>query len=151
MDQPMKRLPGLLLVTGVAGCGDSHVNALERLGGKISRDQRGAVICVSLHDTGASDEDMLHVVGLISLRTLVLSQTRVSDTGLKHLAGLTNLKVLGLEGTKITDTGLVHLRSMTKLEWLFSGRQPGQRRGPGRTEAGVAQLSGRELTAPGQN
>ena len=50
---------------------------------------------------------------------LRFSGTAVTDEGLVHLKQLTSLKRLDLIGCKITDEGLVHLKQLTNLQKLI--------------------------------
>ena len=131
----MRRLLGLLLVLGMVGCGpqDSVVDALEKLGAGIERNEQGDVVGVYLQNTPITDAGLVHLAGLTNLQTLSLRDTPVTDAGLVHLAGLTNLEHLNLDNTQITDAGLVHLAGLTNLEVL-------QLIGTQVTDGGVAEL-----------
>ncbi|MBI83605.1 MAG: hypothetical protein CMJ81_10440, partial [Planctomycetaceae bacterium] len=82
-EKNMRRLLDLLLVLGMVGCGDP----VEKLGGKILRDQQGVAVGVSFFST----------------------KIPVTNEALVQVAGMTNLQVLDLRNTPITDAGLVHL------------------------------------------
>ena len=58
-----------------------------------------------------TDEGLVHLKGLVSLRVLNFQQTRVTDAGLENLAGLTNLTQLYLNGTTVTDKGVAKLKA----------------------------------------
>lgn len=96
------------------------VAAIQRLGGKVIRDEGGPgrpVAAVFLRDRGA-DTALVHLKAFPHLRKLYLRCSDVSDTGLKHLTGLTDLEALLLADTAVTDAGLGHLRGLTRLQRL---------------------------------
>jgi Leucine-rich repeat (LRR) protein len=105
---------------------DEAVAALEKLGGKIVRDDRAdgkPVISVKLDGSRAGDADLRNVAVLKQLRSLDLAGTgptrmRISDQGLKELAGLERLTWLRIGGPKITDAGLAALARLRELEFL---------------------------------
>ena len=113
----MKRLLGLLLVTGMVGCGDP-VAELEKLGAKIRRNAEGEVVRVDFSSSRPSDAGLVHLKGLTNLQHLDLIGDQITDAGLVHLEALTGLETLVLSGTQITDAGLVHLKGLTNLESL---------------------------------
>jgi hypothetical protein len=55
------------------------------------------------------------------LAYLYLDSTLISDQGLLYLKSLKSLRVLGIHETAITDTGLQYLNSMSHLEELYPG------------------------------
>ena len=64
--------------------------------------------------------DLQPLVGLIALRTLVLTRTRVAD--LTPLAGLTDLRELDLKLTRIAD--IAPLATLTRLRSLILSLPP---------------------------
>jgi internalin A len=57
-----------------------------------------------------TDAGLVHLKGLINLRTLDLGNTKVTDAGMIHLKGLNNLEGLSLAGTKVSDVGIAQLK-----------------------------------------
>lgn len=57
-----------------------------------------------------TDDDLVHVGRLTSLKYLSLFLTQITDAGLVHVRGLTNLRILHLEGTRVTDEGCQELK-----------------------------------------
>ena len=105
----MKRLLGLLLVMGMVGCGDP-VAELRSFGAKVTKDEQGKVIKVSLYGTQVTDADIVHVKDMTKLQTLDVGQTPTTDAGLVYLKGLTNLYSLNLRYTQVTDAGIAELQ-----------------------------------------
>jgi hypothetical protein len=82
------------LVLLLCGCGPAStpqtvhaIAEIEKLGGKVSLDESGEVIKVSLFGT------------------------QITDAGLEHLKGLTSLKSLNVRGTGVTDAGLSEFKA----------------------------------------
>jgi hypothetical protein len=73
---------------------------------------------LSLAGTTVSDAGLLHLGRLVRLEFLDLSDTRVTDTGLTQLTRLASLKKLDLSNTQVTDGGLVNLQRLTGLKSL---------------------------------
>ncbi len=111
---------------------------IERLGGKVTRDEKSpdkAVIEVYLPGS-VTDAGLEHLRGLTKLQLLDVGwvkkvkrlnswewhfrtgNTQVTDAGLQQLEGLTELQSLNLENTNVSDAGLVHLEGLTKLQTL---------------------------------
>jgi hypothetical protein len=100
---------------------DPSVAAVQKAGGKIDRDEKGAgkpVVTVNLGTTAATDADLASLKGFDKLKKLMLNGTKVTDAGLEHLKGLTNLEKLYLVDTKVTDAGLEHLKGLPNLKVL---------------------------------
>ncbi|MCE9605348.1 MAG: hypothetical protein K8U03_10655 [Planctomycetia bacterium] len=119
------------------------LDALKKLGARITFDERNEVIGVHLGERKLTDADLIHLRGLrhleeldltrtgisgtgltilketTSLRKLFLTDTKVDDAAIAHLQGMKNLELLGLSGTKIDDAALPHLEGLTKLKQLF--------------------------------
>jgi hypothetical protein len=64
------------------------------------------------------DHSLLHVGKLDRLEEFEVAVTEVTDAGLGNLAELTNLKTLGLVYTSITGEGLAHLTGLKNLRGL---------------------------------
>ena len=76
-------LLGLLLVTGLAGCGEKKesqavsteptrpevIAAIEKLGGEVTVDGNKAVVSVDLRKTEVTDAGLVHLKGLTNLET----------------------------------------------------------------------------------
>ncbi len=115
---------------------DKAVAFVEKLGGKVTRDEKAPgkpVVGVDLGGTAVTDAGLKELAPLKSLTTLELSVTQVTDAGLKELAPLKNLTTLNLSETKVTDAGLKELAPLKNLTKLFLARTKV-------TDAGVAEL-----------
>ena len=67
---------------------EKAVNAILKLGGKVTRDEKlpgRPVVGVDLRDTNIADADLKELKELKSLQKLVLSGTQITDAGLKDL------------------------------------------------------------------
>ena len=106
----------LLACLSVAARADeaSAVKAVEKLGGKVTRD------------------DKLPGKPVIGVNLGGLVPGKVTDAGLKELKDLTQLKELVLNG-QVTDAGLKELKDLKQLTWLYLG-------GSKVTDAGVKEL-----------
>jgi Leucine-rich repeat (LRR) protein len=101
---------------------DKAVAAIEKLGGKATRDPKlpgNPVVSVSLIAKKVNDEALKDLAGLKQLRSLDLRSTQVTDAGLKELRALDKLRSLFLSSTKVTDAGLKELRELTSLDMLY--------------------------------
>jgi len=65
-----------------------------------------------------TDASLVHIVGLVRLQWLDLSDTKVTDAGMVRLQGLAQLKTLYLHHTQVTSAGLEYLQELTQLEIL---------------------------------
>lgn len=104
---------------------EAALAALEKLGGKVSRDSsqpKNPVVEVVLMRTAATDRDLAPLEGFKQLQRLNLGLTRVTDAGMAHLRGLESLEELDLSVTKITDKGLEVIKGLTGLRRLFIAR-----------------------------
>src|ERR687885_253762 len=84
----------------------SAVKAVEKLGGKVTRDDKlpgKPVIAVNLAGTAVTDAGLKELKHLKQLTSLDLAVTRVTDAGLKELADLKQLTSLDLHVTGMTD------------------------------------------------
>jgi hypothetical protein len=110
------------LAASLAGEGEDKAGrAIEKLGGKVQRDETLPgipVIGVDLADTKVKDTALIHVGEFKNLRSLNLDSTHVTDAGLGLLKQLKNLRVLSLEATDVSDAGLRHLKELPALESL---------------------------------
>src|SRR5262249_12679584 len=116
------------------------VAAIEKLGGKVTRDEASPgkpVVKVDLSLSGVTDAGLAPVQGLRRLQALALSGTKVRDAGLGHLRGLQALRVLNLLHTGVTDAGLARLQGLAQLREPYLGGM-----GNRVTDAGLARLRG---------
>jgi internalin A len=101
---------------------DAAVKAVEKLGGKATRDEGDPahpVVAVNLAGVPVGDGDLKSVAALTRLKTLDLSVClAVTDAGLKHLTGLKRLEVLNLGYSGVTDAGVKRLAALTELRTL---------------------------------
>jgi hypothetical protein len=97
-----------LIETGtITGAALTHLESLQNL------DE----LCL-VNSSAATDDGMVHVGKLPSLRMLHLNANNITDTGLESLAGLVNLEWLHLQHNEITDQGVRILSRMKNLRWL---------------------------------
>ena len=110
---------GLLLacLSGAARADEaSAVKAVEKLGGKVTRDDKlpgNPVIGVNLGGLfpgKVTDADLKELKHLKQLTTLSLAGAQVTDAGLKELKDLKQLTWLTLIGVKVTDDGVADLQ-----------------------------------------
>ena len=94
---------------------------LEKLGGKIVRNELREVTRVSFVNYKITDSELESLSGLTGLKTLDLGGTKITNAGLAHLVGLSNLETLSLHSTLITDAGLLHLKGLARLKTLWLG------------------------------
>ena len=115
-------LPAFSLGAGSAE--DKVVAAIEKWGGKVTRDAKtkgNPVIRVNLVFSKITDEQLAELGGLKSLQELDLYGTKISNDGLKHLGSLQHLHTLDLAVTKVTDEGMKEIRLLKKLHKLGLG------------------------------
>jgi hypothetical protein len=125
---------------------DKAVAFVEKLGGKVTRDEKlpgkpvtgvnlglskvtdlglkEVVALKNLHKldlfgTDVTDAGLKELAHLKSLTTVTLTETKVTDAGLKELAPLKSLTTLDLGGTQVTDAGIKELASLKNLTTLF--------------------------------
>jgi len=100
---------------------DRAIAAIEKLGGKVERDETAPdkpVIAVNFGTTQVGDEALANLAGLAKLQKLTLNGTKVTDAGLAQLKGLSKLQKLYLVDTKVGDAGLEHVKGLTELRVL---------------------------------
>src|SRR5262249_899692 len=107
----------LFVAMGRADEGEEKaVAAIEKLGGRVNRDQTKPghpVVVVNLEGSKVTDAALRQVGELRNLRELHLDSTGITDAGLKELAPLGQLRELHLINTKVTDAALKHLGTLT--------------------------------------
>src|SRR5205807_2374809 len=94
---------------------DRAVQAVEKLGGKIIRDDKAPgkhVIAVDLRETHVTSGELKELAALKQLQSLDLRFTQVTDAGLTEVAALQQLRTLYLIQTPVTDTGVVKLAAL---------------------------------------
>src|SRR5438094_571835 len=92
----------------------SAVKVVEKLGGKVTRDDKlpgKPVIGVDLNGPQVTDADLKELADLKQLTTLWLNGTGVTDAGLKELADLKQLTSLWVNGTQVTGEGARELQA----------------------------------------
>jgi hypothetical protein len=144
------RLPALascVLLLPLAGClpqpattEDQAVTAIEKLGGKVVRDDKDPakpVVTVDLSNTPVTDAGLKELAGLRGVQTLYLSGCEgVTDAGLKELAQLKGLQSLDLSGCQgVTNAGLKELAELKGLQSLDLNHCRGV------TDAGLKELA----------
>jgi hypothetical protein len=103
---------------------DKAVAAIQKLGGKVERDDKRAgspVVTVDLMRDKIKDADLACLADLREVTSLKLDNTGLTDEGLKHLKGLKNLRRLTVSFTGVSDEGLKQLKGLEKLEFLHVG------------------------------
>ena len=100
---------------------EATVQALEKLGGLIIRDEKAPgkpVIEVRfMEEVRLPDEAFKHLQALPKLTSLSLGRSEVNTAWMAQLAGLTNLRSLHLTDQE-TDAALLHIGKMTRLQSL---------------------------------
>jgi hypothetical protein len=90
------------------------VEAIEKLGGQVTRDDKQPakpVVAVVFRHSQVTDAGLKQLKELKSLQALDLYGTQVTDAGLKELKELENLQTLDLSGTKVTDAGVKEIQA----------------------------------------
>jgi Leucine-rich repeat (LRR) protein len=133
--------------------GDEAAQAIQRLGGRITRDEHipgKPVVIISLAGTKLTDLDLQTVAACKELRSLDLGRSTVTDAGLKHLTGLTQLTSLTLPNTQVTDAGMKYigeLKQLTALDLHLTGiGDSGMKHLAGLTQLRTLVLDGTRLT-----
>jgi hypothetical protein len=98
---------------------ESAAQAIQDLGGKVTRLADGRVFVVDLSNTQVRDGDLVHLRPLKTITFLMLDNTPLTDSGLQHLRELRQLESLSLGGTKLSDAGLEHLSGLAQLAVLI--------------------------------
>ena len=92
----------------------SAVKAVEKLGGRVTRDDKlpgKPVIGVNLAGTNVTDAGLKELKDFKQLTSLDVSWSKqVTDAGLKELKDLKQLTRLNLADTKVTDDGVAELQ-----------------------------------------
>ena len=119
------------LAVFLAGCGQEQagreeraVNAILKLGGKVTRDEElpgRPIVAVHLVRTKVTNSDLKDLKEFKGLRNLSLNETRITDAGLKHLKELKGLQTLDLSWTQITNAGLKIMKDLKGLQELTLG------------------------------
>jgi len=150
-------------LTGLRPDEGAAVQAIEKVGGVIKRDDTGTARPVTsvtlakktvrdkdeavkglrafrhlraldLSSTKITDETMRLVGAMEHLTSLNISGTAVTDAGLRGVGALRGLRSLNLWSTKVTDAGLKELEGHGELEDLYLAYT-------GVTDAGMASLA----------
>jgi hypothetical protein len=87
--------------------------------GLSSLEGKHNICCLTLTQTGVTDEGIKHLRGM-NLQSLDLSSTKITDAGLATLGefDFPRLKEVAIERTRVTNTGLMHLANFKALEWV---------------------------------
>ena len=121
----MRKIMGLSLVfclgLGLASASvladdaeDKAVEAITKLGGKVTRDDKlpgKPVIGVDLTYNKVTDAGLKELKHLKQLTSLSLWDTQVTDAGLKELKDFKQLTTLKLDHTKVTAAGVKELQA----------------------------------------
>jgi hypothetical protein len=87
--------------------------------------QTGKIEFVNFWKPGVTDEHLVYVGELKSIKRLFLGKAVVTDAGLEHIKDLTHMEYLQMGGQqKITDKGLVNLKGMRSLNFLGLNNTP---------------------------
>jgi hypothetical protein len=112
-DEDISRLAGLKKLQWLALSGEFSNDALKRLTEVLP-----ALPELHLGLSRITEEGLLHLREMRSLRFLGLTGTTYSDKSLPPLQELPSLKSLRLNGTAVSDDGLELLSSLAKLDFL---------------------------------
>ena len=74
---------------------------------------------LAMNSDAITDEYLIHIAGLTSLRSLSLSSRGITGEGFQHLSGMKSLEILILTNTNVADTALSHLGALTSLRTLY--------------------------------
>ena len=113
-------LAAVLLLSGAARADEADtVKLIEKLGGKITRDEKLKglpVITVSLTSTKVTDADLKELKELKQLTSLNLSNCQgVTDAAMTELKELKPLTELNLAETPVTGATLMELKDLKQL------------------------------------
>ena len=119
----MKPLAIVIAATSIAAAADLPdaplARSIEGQGGEVVRAPDGSIVEVSLARTWATDNDVVRVAGIKSLKRLDLSFTYVSDRGIERLQSLQQLEEVTLDTAEfITDAAVSYLRANRRLRKL---------------------------------
>ena len=109
--------------------------ALKDVGARITRNNAGKVVDVSIDNPQLKNSDLEHLTKLswsephaadrshplqrpVPYPRLHLDSDNITDEGMRHVGQLANLRLLLLSGTEITDDGLQYLHGLIKLDSL---------------------------------
>src|SRR5262249_25415704 len=116
----------LTVAVGVRADEAAAVKAIEKLGGKVPRDDnkpdRPGVAVDSRGNRNVTDADLKDLKELKQLTTLYLVGSQMTDAGLKELRELKHLTSLDLSFTQVTGAGLKELAELKHLTYLGLGR-----------------------------
>jgi serine/threonine protein kinase/WD40 repeat protein len=114
--------------------------ALEKLGAKISRDEKQpgkpVIEVILIGNKQVTDADLKHLRFFTNLERLHLHDNQVTDAGLENIQNLRRLQILQLTHMQITDAGLKHLKELKNLFSLMLGGDVRV------TDAGLKELKG---------
>jgi hypothetical protein len=111
-----KALPRLTVVK-LDAIQEASEDAIIKVGGQIETTPGGSVIEVHFRGVALTDSDLGNLkahleVWKATLKTLDLAHTKITDTGLLHLRGLIALKTLEVAGTGVTAAGAKSLEKV---------------------------------------
>ena len=92
----------------------ADVEALEKLGAKLTKNKGGYVISANLDGLRIDGEKIKHLAGLPNLESLVLTGREVDAAGIESIQGLTKLKKLVLDKTSVDDEALAKTQGVEK-------------------------------------
>ncbi len=95
-----------------------HLQAIESVGGKVSKVVGGREVSFHLGRRKVSDADLWHVAALGDVVILNLKRTGISSDGLSSISEMKELRKLHLELTQVSDEGLIHLLGLKHLTYL---------------------------------
>lgn len=105
--------------SGLANAENSApVEALKKLGGRLSEDENGNSTALTLTGPQVTNAELVHVKRLTELKKLLLGQTGVNGAGLAQLSGMTNLTSFSVYVAQVSDADLEHLKGLTSLTSL---------------------------------
>lgn len=117
-------LDGATDLSPLAPLAPNRLHALHATNAPITDDQlihlaeMESLRVLDLSNTVISDRGLIYLQNLPALEELRLWETRVTDAGLAVLGRIRSLRILGLGGTQVTDNGLAHLQGLEQLRIL---------------------------------
>ena len=83
------------------------------LGGTVRLNDAGAIVEISLSNSGVRDADLQSYAQLTNLQIIALSKTGITVAGLRHLQSHRGLRQLFLYHSKVTPAGVAAFKAAT--------------------------------------
>jgi Leucine-rich repeat (LRR) protein len=109
----------LFLLAQAALIASDATDWINKLGGRVERDQAGNVVAVNLRGSWINDMEMIGLARLNHLERLDLSHTRITDEGMLYLKSAPRIADLNLYYAElVTDQGLSAIKGWKYLKRL---------------------------------